>query len=139
MTLQAVRHDLEQLRAYIEAGQTERALATIDHALQALEPDRLLTTTEAARALNIRSLNTLKGIVRTERVRTVRRGNRTMIPLDEIERLQTSERVRRVRLLDRLHDEIDGLGGTEGLSDEELADLAAETPGRLPWAEAPRP
>ncbi len=81
-------------------------------------------------------MNTLKLLLRSEGVRTVPRGNRTMIPLAEIERLQESERVRGIRASDRLHDAIDELGGSEGLSESELKELEAVRPGRLPW-EAP--
>lgn len=138
MSIRTVRDDLERLRTYVQDGQTDEALATIEHALDALEPERLLTTTEAARVLNIRSVNTLKLLLRREGIRVVRRGNRTMVPLAEIERLQTSELVRGIRASDRMHDAIESLGGSAGLSDDELEELEAGRPGRLPW-EAPLP
>ena len=96
--------------------------------------EQLLTATEAARALGIRSVNTLKVLLRTEAVATVSHGNRTMIPLAEVERLRDGLRVRQVQRLDRLHDEIDELGAPDGLSDAELDDLETGRPGRLPWA-----
>lgn len=133
MRIQGLRDDLEQLREYVKQGQTDKALAAIEHALQELEPERLLTTTEAARVLGIRSVNTLKLLLRSEAVRTVARGNRTMIPLAEVERLQASERVRGIRASDRVHDAIDELGGRDGLSESELKELEAVRPGRLPW------
>ncbi len=41
----------------------------------ALDRDRLLTTRQAADLLGIRSVNTLKLLLRREQVPTVRRGN----------------------------------------------------------------
>jgi hypothetical protein len=134
MDTRAVRADLEQLKRYLQAGLTDQALAALDQALDELRPDQLLTTTEAAQALGIRSVNTLKVLLRSEGVATVSHGNRTMIPLAEVERLRDSLRVRQIRRLDRRHDEIDDLGGPDGLSDTELDDLEAGRPGRLPWA-----
>jgi hypothetical protein len=137
MGIRSVRQDLEQLREYVKEGQTDRALATIDHALQELEPERLLTTTEAARALGIRSVNTLKVLLRLEGVGAVRHGNRTMIPLAEVERLRDTVRVRQIQALDRAHDEIEELGGPEGLSEAELDELETGRPGRPPWESMP--
>ena len=51
---------LEELRAYVQEGQTDKALDAIERSLNAIDHDRLLTTTEAAHLLGIRSVNTLK-------------------------------------------------------------------------------
>lgn len=133
MNIAELRHDLEEARARLREGDADRALDTVDRALRALDGERLLTTTEAAQALGIRSVNTLKALVRTEGVHTVSHGNRMMIPLAEIERIQGSERVRGIRASDRMHDATEWLGRDGGLSEEELEDLEAGRPGRLPW------
>ena len=73
----------------------------------ALDRDRLLTTRQAADLLGIRSMNTLKLLLRREQVPTVRRGNRTMVALGEVERLQDSERVRGIRASDAAHDPVE--------------------------------
>ena len=99
----------------------------------ALDRDRLLTTRQVADLLGIRSINTLKQLLRREQVPTVRRGNRTMVPLGEVERLQDSERVRGIRASDAAHDATGGLGVPEGLSRAQLEDLEAARPGRSPW------
>jgi hypothetical protein len=99
----------------------------------ALGRDRLLTTRQAADLLGIRSVNTLKLLLRREQVPTVRRENRTMVALGEIERLQDSERVRGIRASDAAHDATEGLGVPKGLSAALLEDLEAVRPGRLPW------
>lgn len=136
MNVTRLRDNLEAARARLREGDADGALDTLDHALRALDGERLLTTSEAARLLGIRSVNTLKLLVRTEQLRTVFHGNRMMIPLAEVERIQQSERVRGIRASDRMHDATAVLGGDEGLSEEQLSDLEAERPGRLPWEDA---
>ena len=101
--------------------------------LRALDKDRLLTTRQAADLLGIRSVNTLKLLLHREQVPTIRRGNRTMVALGEIERLQDSERVRGIRASDAAHDATAGLGVPKGLSAAPLEDLEAARPGKLPW------
>jgi hypothetical protein len=108
----------------------------LDKALTALDPDRLLTTTQAAEFLGIRSVNTLKVLVRVEGLRTVRHGNRMMIPLSELERIQHTPRLRGLHASDRIHAETSELGAPEGLTPDELAALETGRPGRLPWESA---
>lgn len=127
-----LRDNLEEARARLRAGDADRALDTLDRALRVLDGERLLTTSEAARLLGIRSVNTLKSLARTEQLHTVFHGNRMMVPLSEVERIQQSERVHGIRASDRMHDTTAELGGGE-LSEGELADLEAGRPGRLPW------
>jgi hypothetical protein len=93
----------------------------------------LLTTTEAAEVLGMRSVNTLKVLLRTENVPTVKHGNRTMIPFSELVRLRSSERLRNLQAVDRLHDEIADLGADQGMTDEQLDALNAGRPGTPPW------
>ncbi len=122
-----LRKDLHTVIEQAEAGNTGEVVRTAQEALRALDGDRLLTTTEAAEALGVRSINTVKLWHRNGFLSGVQRGNRTMIPLAEI------ERVRAIRAADRLHDASSEFGVPEGLSDEELQRLSAARPGRLPW------
>jgi hypothetical protein len=87
----------------------------------------------AAEALGTRSVNTLKVLLRAENVSTVKHGNRTMIPFGELVRLRSSERLRNLRAIDRLHDEITDLGSDEGMTREQLDALNAGRPGTLLW------
>ena len=113
-------------------GDRESAVSTLDSALDALDGERLLTTTEAADLLGVRSVNTLKLLLRAEGVPTVRRGNRTMVALGEVERLRGGERARDLRASDRLHDASAALG-EETISPETLEVIAAGRPGTSPW------
>ncbi len=132
MTIAELRQELQQAREHVLHGDRDLALGTLEHALRELDRERLLTTTEAASCLGIRSVNTLKLLLRVEGIRTVQRGNRTMIPLAEVERIQESERVRGLRASDRMHDASEALGH-EGLSEAELETLEAGRPGTAPW------
>jgi len=93
----------------------------------------MLTTSEAATALGIRSINTMKRWVKTGYIHGVQRNGRTMIPAAEIERIRDDDRVRALRVTGQLHAEIAAFGGPDALSDEELAGLRAGRSGRPPW------
>lgn len=126
------------LRAW-DAGQEQDAEAALLEIVRLLwgTDKPLLTTTEAADALGMRSVNTLKVLLRAENVATVKHGNRTMIPFGELVRLRGSERLRHLRHIDRLHDEIADLGSDEGMSEEQLDALEAGRPGTVPWEQEP--
>lgn len=82
--------------------------------------------------MHIRSVNTLKALCRHDDIKYVMRGNRMMIPLSEIERVQDSPVVQGIRASDRAHDRLEGFGG-DGLTEQEMEDLHASRPGVLPW------
>jgi len=128
-----LRQDLRVVIEQAEAGNTAEVVRTAQKALQELESDRLLTTTEAAEALGVRSINTVKLWCRNGFLASVQRGNGAMIPLTEVERVRDSERVRAIRAADKLHDVSAAFGVPEGLSDEEMEQLSAARPGQLPW------
>ena len=64
MTINDMRRELEAIQASAKAGDLEGVVQTVGRALHALDESRLLTTTEAADLLGIRSVNTLKLLVR---------------------------------------------------------------------------
>jgi hypothetical protein len=92
-----------------------------------------LTTTQAAQAIGVRSVNTIKYWVKIGYIYGVKRNGRTLIPRAEIERITNDDRVRAIRVTDHLHEETTLLGGPDGLSDAELLALKASRPGTTPW------
>lgn len=133
MTISNIRSELTQARRAAESGDLAETMRQLDKALEHIQPDRLLTTTEAAQMLGVRSPNTILGWCRTGYLQGVKRGGRTMIPLSQVERIQEGDQVRMMQALDELHDQTEGLGSDEGLSEEEMELLHQTRPGTLPW------
>jgi len=133
MTISDLRDELLQARQAARGGNLTETVRQLDKALEHIEPDRLLTSTEAARLLGVRSPNTILGWCRTGYLRGVKRGGRTMVPLTEVERIQEGDQVRLIRALDALHDQTAELGSDEGMTDEEMEMLHQTRPGTLPW------
>lgn len=132
-----LRADLRAIRSLLAAGETAEATLKLDETLESLGALHLLTTSEAAEILGIRSVNTLKALVRTENIPVVMHGNRMMIPLAEVERIQEGTGVRGIRAADIAHDAAEALGGPDGLSQEEMDALSASRPGTPPWQSDP--
>ncbi len=127
-----LREALAEVRELVLHGDRQRAVRLLDRALQELDAARLLTTTEAASVLGIRSVNTFKLLLRADNVPTTRHGNRTMIALGEVERLRNSERLRGLHTSGTLHDSLTSLG-EEPVSQEVLDIIAEGRPGTPPW------
>ena len=132
------RDEIEQSLALLENAATTdtNIMAAADklrRALREAESGGLLTTTEAAAALGIRSINTVKRWVKTGYLQGVQRNGRTLIPASEVTRVWSDDQVQALRASGRLHAEIADYGGQDGLTDEELAGLRAGRPGRPPW------
>lgn len=135
--LAQAREDIRRARALAEARGEDDVVRLLDQALAGVSPEHLLTTTEAAAVLDVRSVNTLKALVRVEGLRTVQHGNRTMIPLSEVERIRDHGTVRGIRASDHTHDEAEDAFGDAGMSDADLETLEAARPGYLPWRAGP--
>lgn len=133
MTINDMRRDLEAIQASARAGDLEGVVQTVDRALQALDESRLLTTTEAADLLGIRSVNTLKLLVRRLGIPYTRHGSRMMLYLSDVEQLQHCIEVEGIRASDRAHDASGSKLGGDSLSQEELDDLSRARPGKPPW------
>ena len=133
MTMAVVdRAALEQLRAArTENADVQAAVATLERALNGSEGRKLLTTTEAADALGVRSVNIVKYWVKTGYIHGVKHDERTMIPVSEVERIMDEDRVRDMRAADKLDEATNELG--RPMTDEEMEILAASRPGKLPW------
>jgi excisionase family DNA binding protein len=130
MSVQIWRRELREARTALTTGNTARSLAVIDQVLAEMDETTLLTTTEAAGLLGVRSPNTIKGWVRTGYLRGVQRGGRLLIPLAEVDRIQESDQVQMVRADALLHEASAEFGVEDGLNDEELAALTRSRPDR---------
>ena len=53
--------------------------------------------------------------------------------MSELEQLQNSSVVRGIRASDRMHHATKDLGAIDGLTPEQMEDLEANRPGRVPW------
>lgn len=137
MSIVELRQTLAHALASAEAGDGAETVRALKVALRDVDAGRLLTTTEAAQLLGVRSINTIKSWCRSGYIKGVKQGSRTLIPLSEVERIQDGERVRRIRVAERLHDESACLGGDEEMSQDELDALDAGRPGTLPWLREP--
>ncbi len=133
MTLVEQRNLLETLREQIQTGRDDEALRLIERSLAAVGGDRLLTTTQAAHALGIGSVNTVKVLCKAGTLAHIKHGSRTMIPLREVERLQGTSLVRGIHASERDHAATDALGDDGGLTQEQLDALEAARPGVVPW------
>ncbi len=129
---QALEESLTILSDVADARAGEAA-SRIRAALREADQEEFLTTTEAARALGIRSVNTIKLWVKTGYLQGKKMGGRTLIPRSEVARLATDERVRVMRTVGLLHEESHDLGRDGGMTANELARLNADRPGTLPW------
>ena len=136
MSISDVRKELEEIQLSAEAGNLDQVKERVSRALHTLDEHRLLTTTEAAKYLNIRSVNTLKLLVRQMGIPYERHGNRMMISLHDVEQLQQSQVSEGLRASDQAHD-ASALLGVEPMSQVELDALSAERPGRAPWQNTP--
>lgn len=93
LTVETVLDTIDQL--LVENRAEEIAAVVARARAELLDDDALVTTTQAAKLLGIGSINTVKAMVRGGEIAVVRKvGNRTMIPLREIKRLQATPLVR---------------------------------------------
>jgi hypothetical protein len=132
MVIADLREKLINARQQIEEGHPDKALESIDRALEELNVP-LLTTMQAKELLGLGSVNTLKLLVLKAGLQVEMHGNRMMIPRAELERLQNSSLLRGIHAADRLHEESAELGVPDGLSEDQLKELEESRPGTLPW------
>ncbi len=93
LTVETVLDAIDQLLAENRAEEIAAVVARARAEL--LDDDALVTTTQAAKFLGIGSINTVKAMVRGGEITAARKvGNRTMIPLREIKRLQATPLIR---------------------------------------------
>jgi excisionase family DNA binding protein len=137
-TLALVRERVLRARAQAAARHEDDIVRELDEALAELDSgETLLTTTEAAAKLGIRSVNTIKAMVHSGHIHARMVGTHYRIPLAEIERLRDDNAIHGLQGSSRLHAELDAeLGSAVALTDDELRILSDSRPGTLPWKRA---
>ena len=138
MSITDLRKELEEIRTHAQEGDLAQVVQKVDRALHALDSGQMVTTTQAAHLLGIRSVNTLKLLVRRSGLPYEMHGNRMMVSVAVLERLQESPEVGAIRASDRAHDASEALGSMRRLTAAQLDDLEAGRPGQLPWDAQPR-
>lgn len=133
MMTDTLRADLLHVREAARGGDMAETVRQLDKVLAHIEPDHLLTSTEATHLLGVRSPNTVLLWCRIGYLHGVRRGGRTLIPLSEVERIKDGDKVRLDQALDRLHDEAEDFGAPRGMTEDEMEMLHQSRPGTLPW------
>lgn len=122
-SLAAVRERVVEARARAEQHQDNELLKLLDDALQALSDEALLTTTEVAQLLGIRSVNTIKAFIRAGRIDAQKVGSHYRISLREVERLSRDSTIQGLHASNRFHSDLDAMGLGAELTSEELQAL----------------
>lgn len=133
-TIESILNTIDRLVAENRAAEIPAVVARAR--VELLDDDALVTTTQAARLLGIGSINTVKAMVRGGEIVEHRKvGNRTMIPLWEIKRLQASPLVRDLRAIATALSAGAPPGEDEetSMSQEQMDILEAGRPGTPPW------
>ncbi len=134
LTVETVLDTIDQLVAENRTGEIPAVVARAR--VELLDDDALVTTTQAAKLLGIGSINTVKAMVRGGEIAEARRvGNRTMIPLREIKRLQGTPLVRDLQAIATALSAGTALGEDEEtpMAQEQLDILEEGRPGTPPW------
>ena len=137
MTLTAFEDILDTIDRLVTENRVAEIPAVVARARAELHDDEaLVTTTQAAKLLGIGSINTVKAMVRGGEIREVRKvGNRTMIPLREIKRLQHTPLVHDLQAITMALSTGAPSGEAEEtpMSQEQMDILEAGRPGTHPW------
>lgn len=133
MIVNDVRDHVEAARKLIDVGDMEDAKRHLGIAAEQLELGRMLTTTEAADLLGIRSKNTIKAMVRRGQIAATMVGARHMIPMTEIVRLQAGPMIAELQTIERDYRDMAFPGSDDPVSDEEMESIREDRVGTLPW------
>lgn len=126
MIVRDVRDHIEAARRLIDEGDAAEAQKHLSVAARQLDPDTMLTTTEAADLLGIRSKNTIKAMARRGQIAAALRGNRYMIPMTEIIRLQDAPVIHDLHAIQRDYTRMAFPGSDDPVSDEEMVAMSSK-------------
>jgi excisionase family DNA binding protein len=133
MIVREVRDHIEAARTLIAEGDTAEAQKHLALAARQLDPGAMLTTTEAAEMLGIRSKNTIKAMARRGQIAAAIVGTRYMIPMTEIIRLQDEPVIHELHTIQRDYARMAFPGSDDPISDEEMESMREGHAGTLPW------
>jgi excisionase family DNA binding protein len=137
--LQELERTAERLRDKLaESGRDDLALKAHLIVLGLQSPSELLATTgEAAQALGVRSVNTIKRWAHEGRLQGVRRGGRIKVTWDSIRQMANSPTLHAEQQFER---DLGAKLGVFGVDEEETPRLTGAWRGRSPWDRtAPEP
>lgn len=133
MIVRDIRDHIEAARKLIDEGDAAEAQKHLAVAARQLDPGTMLTTTEAAKMLGIRSKNTIKAMARRGQIAAAIVGNRYMIPMTEIVRLQNEPVIHELHAIQRDYAHMAFPGSDDPVSDTEMESMREGHTGRLPW------
>src|SRR5438045_666850 len=117
MIVRDIRDHIEAARKLIDEGDAAEAQKHLSIAARQLDPSKMLTTTEAADLLGIRSKNTIKAMARRGQIAAAMVGNRYMIPMTEILRLQDEPVIHELHAIQRDYAGVAFPGSDDPISD----------------------
>lgn len=133
MIVRDVREHIEAAKKLIDEGDLDGAQEQLLVATKEIGAGRMLTTTEAADLLGIRSKNTVKAMARRGQIDAAQRGGRFLIPMTEIIRLQGEPMIHDLQRIEGDYARMAFPGSDDPVSDEEMESLEEGHPGTLPW------
>ena len=137
--IETLRERAIKARERAEKYEDKDLLAVLDAFLDLLGAGTLLTTTQVAQLLGIRSVNTVKALIRAGRIEAQKVGSHYRVSLNEVERLTRDSMIRGLHDASRLHADLSELGLDREMTDDEMQALSASRPGTLPWRRADTP
>ena len=134
--IETLRERAISARERAEHYEDKDLLVVLDAFLDLLGDGTLLTTTQVAQLLGIRSVNTVKALIRAGRIDAHKVGSHYRVSLNEVERLSRDSTIRGLHDAGRLHDGLSAMGLDREMTDDEMQALSAARPGTLPWRRA---
>ncbi|TAK29530.1 MAG: DNA-binding protein [Chloroflexota bacterium] len=130
--LEALSEELEERGAPDLARKVDKIVEMVRQQTEPVhgDPGNLMTTGQAACALGVRSINTIKRWAVEGLLDGVRRGGRLMVLADSVERMKNSPTVATQKALDaRIEAALEPFDS----GDEDIPSLTATRLGRKPW------
>jgi excisionase family DNA binding protein len=129
-SLEKLQQIANELEARGDASLSARLGREVAILREQTSPPKLMTTGEAARALGIRSVSTIKRWAQDGKLEGFRRGGRVLVSARSVAAMAESSLIAREQAFDRALDEAYAPFGIDGA---EIPALGAAWSGRKPW------